>query len=250
MENSPGDLVKLKVLGVTPLETAVRSGLVALVAACQERCTQWAKPAAARDVPELQTRNTNGITLAAMCQVAARHLLDLQDFMEIKFNVTALPTSGAKASDDAQAVDTVNPVDHYLAAAPMTLLSDLAKLLANLGDLRLAFWLLDGLAQLPGRVADLLNAATVLMYIKSSALLAVRYLVFSRERSAVEDVIKLMRIIRLLALAGRLQSALNTARIVLRATRGAFRRDAMLSVKAIQKSYLLAGAGAAARAVP
>jgi hypothetical protein len=227
MSKEPFNLVNLNVLAKAPLELAVRKMRHGVVEACRKRCLQLADPAQALLEPGLSVRSANGLSLASVCQEAAEHLGELCEVIEVE-----------ASHDGGQILSNQDDSTLVAAMSPFDFLSGVAKLLANLADFSLAFRLLDGLAQLPGRVADMLDAATVVMFVKRSALTAVRYLVFSKGRSPAEDVLRLLRVVRLLALAGRLRSAMAAARIVLRSTRGMFRKDAMQAVQAIQQRYL------------
>lgn len=244
----------------SPLENLVRQGSLPAVAVCRKRLQTMCSPAFCATEPVMQLRQASGLTMEALCREANVHLEDLQELMEMELGVTQV--EDANTPDDANALErtaasdkpgadastkegTENApasvaLDSLREQALPDFISDVARLLANLADLHLAFRLMDCLSQLPGRIFDLLNAATLLVHIKSSALLAVRYLLSSGERSPAEDVLKLLRIVRLLAMAGRFRSALATARLIVQSTRGRLRRDAVEAVRAIKRAYFMA----------
>jgi hypothetical protein len=226
MKKVTSRLKHLKLFPQTPLELLVRQGRLDVVEQCRKRCLELAEPSFALTEPLMLTRQAAGMTLASLCNEAAAHLEELRDLLEMEFGV------------EPDGVSTVKKLDLVPQQPTADFVSDVAKLLGNMGDLLLVFRLLDCVAQVPGRVSDLLGAATVLMYVKHSALLAVRYLVFAPARSPAEDVVKLLRVVRLLAMAGRIRSAFATASMVMKLTRGAFRRDAADAVMAIKRSYL------------
>jgi hypothetical protein len=175
----------------------------------------------------MRLQHVSGASLAALCEVAAAHLGELHELMEIE-----RPEESRSDGQDARDLEALRQ------QPPADFLSDVGKLLANLGDWALVFRLLDCLSQVQGRVADMIDASTVLMHAKKNPLMAVRYLVLSRSRTPVEDVLKMLRIVRLLALASRFRSALATAAMIMRSTRGKLRRDAVDAVRAIQQAYL------------
>ena len=249
MKKSAFNLRLLKVMPTSPLENLVRQGSLPAVAVCRKRLQTVCSPAVCATEPVMQLRQASGLTMEALCREANVHLEDLQELMEMELGVTQVEDASA-SEGMAASVEPAAELNTENAPAPATLdslreqvlpdfISDVARLLANLADLHLAFRLMDCLSQLPGRIFDHLNAATLLVHIKSSALLAVRYLLSSGERSPAEDVLKLLRIVRLLAMAGRFRSALATARLIVQSTRGRLRRDAVEAVRAIKCAYFM-----------
>ncbi len=233
------------------LESLVRDGSLGAVAVCRTRLQAMCLPAFCATESVMQLRQASGLTMASLCSEANVHLEDLEELMEMELGVAQVEdanTSGDASDKPVADANSKLSVENAPAQAALDSLreqalpdfiSDVAKLLANLADLDLAFRLMDCLSQLPGRIFDHLNAATLLVHIKSSALLAVRYLLSSGERSPAEDVLKLLRIVRLLAMAGRFRSALATARLIVQSTRGRLRRDAVEAVRAIKGAYFM-----------
>ncbi|SNT10384.1 hypothetical protein SAMN06265795_11419 [Noviherbaspirillum humi] len=219
-------LPRLKTFPESELENRVRGGDAAVVRGCATHIRKWLKKPDARTRALLDLRISGHQRLVHVVEMVLNILKDLRDYLEMH------QKEKKKQNDAAFVEKMVN------AAGREGLLSEIGKLLANLGMTRSAFLVLHSIGYCCNRIGDVLSAALVAIRLHSSGLAAIRYLIRFPTKGPVEQVLILLRAVRLLAFIGHLRSAFDLARIVIGATKGSLRKNAVDAVAAIRKQYL------------